>query len=104
MQSAAKLRRESNAAYQISPKPTLDTNGYAKKEVGGRGGAYKYIYIYIYIYIHIYIYTRSKQAGIVLEYISDHIVVMCLGLITQKCFCVRRSHFPISDNNVVIRW
>ena len=30
-----------NAAYQISPKPTLDTNGYAKKEVGGRGGAYK---------------------------------------------------------------
>ena len=42
MQSAAKLRRESNAAYQISPKPTLDTNGYAKKEVGGRGGAYKY--------------------------------------------------------------
>ena len=39
MQSAAKLRRESNAAYQINPIP--DTNEYAKKEVGGRGGAYK---------------------------------------------------------------
>ena len=48
MQSAAKLCRESNAAYQISPKPILDTNEYAKKEVGGRGGAYN-IYIYIYI-------------------------------------------------------
>ena len=42
MQSAAKLRHESNAAYQISPKPILDKNGYAKKEVGGRGGAYKF--------------------------------------------------------------
>ena len=41
MQSTAKLRRESNAVCQISPKPILDTNGYAKKEVGGRGGAYK---------------------------------------------------------------
>ena len=41
MQSAAKLRRESNAAYQISSTPILDTNEYAKKEVGGRGGAYK---------------------------------------------------------------
>ena len=51
MQSAAKLRRESNAAHQISPKPILDINTYAKKEVGGRGGAYKYIYIYIYMYI-----------------------------------------------------
>ena len=42
MQSAAKLCRESNAAYQISPKPILDANEYAKKEVGGRGGAYKF--------------------------------------------------------------
>ena len=41
MQSAAKLRRESDAAYQISPKPILDTNEYAKKEIGGRGGAHK---------------------------------------------------------------
>ena len=41
MQSAAKLRRESNAAYQISSKPILDISEYAKKEVGGRGGAYK---------------------------------------------------------------
>ena len=39
-----KSRHESNAAYQISPKPILDANEYAKKEVGGRGGAYKYIY------------------------------------------------------------
>ena len=42
MQSATKLRHESNAAYQISPTPILDTNEYAKKEVGGRGGAYKF--------------------------------------------------------------
>ena len=56
MQSAAKLCRESNAAYQISPKPILDANEYARKEVGGRGGAYKYIYIYIYIYMYIYVY------------------------------------------------
>ena len=41
MQSAAKLRHESNAAYQISPTPILDINGYAKKTVGGRGGAFK---------------------------------------------------------------
>ena len=41
MQSAAKLCRESDAAYQISPTPILDANEYAKKEVGGRGGAYK---------------------------------------------------------------
>ena len=41
MQSATKLRHKSNAAYQISPKPILDINEYAKKEVGGRGGAYK---------------------------------------------------------------
>ena len=43
MRSAAKLRHESNAAYKISPKPILDINEYAKKEVGGRGGAYKII-------------------------------------------------------------
>ena len=42
MQSAAKLCRESNAAYQINPNPIFDTNEYAKKEVGGRGGAYKF--------------------------------------------------------------
>ena len=42
MQSATKMRHESNAAYQISPKPILHTNGYAKKEVGSRGGAYSY--------------------------------------------------------------
>ena len=42
MQSAAKLRRDSSPAYQISPTPILDTNEYAKKEVGGRGGAYKF--------------------------------------------------------------
>ena len=52
MQSAAKLWRESNAINQISPKPILDTNEYAKKEVGGRGGAYKYIYNITYIYIY----------------------------------------------------
>ena len=56
MQSAAKLRRESNAINQISPKLILDTNEYAKKEVGGRGGAYKYISIYTLIYIYIYMY------------------------------------------------
>ena len=43
MQSATKLRHESDAAYQISPKPIWDTNEYAKKDVGGRGGAHKYI-------------------------------------------------------------
>ena len=48
MQSATKLRHESNAAYQISPKPILDINKYANKEVGGRGGAYKLIYMYTY--------------------------------------------------------
>ena len=48
MQSAGKLRHESNAAYQISQKTIYDTNEYAKKEVGGRGGAYKYIKGYIY--------------------------------------------------------
>ena len=31
MQSAAKLRRESNAVDQISPKAKLDTNEHAKK-------------------------------------------------------------------------
>ena len=31
MHSAAKLRRESNAAYQINPIPVYDTNEYAKK-------------------------------------------------------------------------
>ena len=41
MQSAAKLCRESNAAYQISPTPILAINKYARKEVGGRGEAYK---------------------------------------------------------------
>ena len=50
MQSAAKLCCKSNAAYEINPKPILDKNGYAKKEVGGRDGAYKYIYIYINMY------------------------------------------------------
>ena len=42
MQSAAKLCHETYAAYQISPTPILDINTNAKKEVGGRGGAYKY--------------------------------------------------------------
>ena len=45
MQPAAKLRHESNATYRISPKPILDINEYEKKEVGGRGGAYKLINI-----------------------------------------------------------
>ena len=39
MQSAAKLCFESKAAYQISPTPILGINEFAKKEVGGRGGA-----------------------------------------------------------------
>ena len=53
MQSAAKLCRESNAAYQISPKPILDANEYAKKEVGGRGGAYKFsIHCLLIAYAH----------------------------------------------------
>ena len=42
MQSAAKLRRESNAVYQISPTTISDISKYAKIEVGGRGGAYKF--------------------------------------------------------------
>ena len=58
MQSAAKLCRESNAINQISPKPILDTNEYAKKEVGGRGGAYKYISLSLSIYIYILLYTN----------------------------------------------
>ena len=41
MQSAAKLCRESNAVYQISPKPIFIMGKYAEQEVGGRGGAYK---------------------------------------------------------------
>ena len=41
------------------PNRMYDGNQYAKKEVGGRGVAYKYIYtlyIYIFIYIEINIY------------------------------------------------
>ena len=39
------------------PNAMSDGNHYAKKEVGGRGGAYIYIYINIYIYIYMY-YTN----------------------------------------------
>ena len=56
MQSAAKLGHESNAAYQINPTPIFDTNECAKKEVGGRGGAYKLLLILILlVYTHIFI-------------------------------------------------
>ena len=41
MQFATNLRQDPNAAYQISPKPILDTNEYAKKDVGGKGEAHK---------------------------------------------------------------
>ena len=65
MQFATKLRYESNAAYQINPIPILDINEYAKKEVGGRGGAYKY-----YIYLMAFLYglvlpspVRSQQTA-----------------------------------------
>ena len=51
MQSATKLRHESNAAYQISPISISDTNERAKKEVGGRGGAYKSYYSESYLVV-----------------------------------------------------
>ena len=38
----AEFRCESNGTYQIVPNPIYDKNEYAKKEVGGRGGAYKF--------------------------------------------------------------
>ena len=54
MQSAAKLRRESNAAYQISPTPILDANEYAKKRSAAEAEPIN-IYIYIYIFMNIYV-------------------------------------------------
>ena len=74
-----KLRHESNAAYQISPEPILDTNGYAKKEVGGRGGAYKYIYIYTKRYIIIYTCTCTYSTH---AYV--HIYIYICIYITKK--------------------
>ena len=57
MQSAAKLRRESSAAHQISPIPILDTNGDAKKRYAAEAEPMN-IYIYIHIYIYMYWYVH----------------------------------------------
>ena len=64
--SIANVHASPHPPYFSKPLGTLentiyDANQYPNKEVGGRGGAYKYIYIYMYTYILANVNLASPQ-------------------------------------------